>query len=71
MSEYKFELTKKQKENFQKWSQHCSTYAGAIGGRIAFRFTPTGLGVIAEAECICGEKINLTECVDWRDYETR
>ncbi len=38
---------------------------GAIGGRISFRFTPTGLGVIENVECACGKTLCLTEIDTW------
>lgn len=31
-------------------------YAGAIGGRFKYIFTPTSIGEIGEIECSCGEK---------------
>ena len=31
-------------------------YAGAIGGRFKYIFTPTSIGVIGEIECSCGDK---------------
>ena len=34
---------------------------GAIGGRLTYSFTPTGLGIITEVECACKEKIDLTD----------
>lgn len=61
----KFELTDDQEKKLAEWSGHCKTYAGAIGGRITISFTPTGLGTCVWAECICGEKLDLTEVDDW------
>lgn len=40
-------------------------YAGAIGGRLSYIFTPTGLGVISKVKCMCGEEFNLT---DWDHF---
>lgn len=40
-------------------------YSGAIGGRLTFSFTPTGLGVVTKVKCGCGEEIDLTEYNDW------
>lgn len=60
-----FNLTVSQKEKFEKWEKHCEIYAGAIGGRISFEFTPTGLGDIVKAKCLCGKEIDLTESEDW------
>lgn len=38
---------------------------GAIGGRVSFRFTVTGIGVISVAECACGAKKDLTNYDLW------
>lgn len=38
---------------------------GAIGGRLTYCFTPTGLGMITEVKCACGEEINVTEYEGW------
>jgi len=61
----KFELTKEQYNKYLEWKDHCDTDAGAIGGRLSFRFIPTGLGTSVVVECICGEKINLTNFDEW------
>jgi len=37
----------------------------AIGGRLTYCYTPTGLGVITVVKCACGEKIDLTEYSLW------
>lgn len=36
-------------------------YAGAIGGRFKYIFTPTSIGEIGEIECSCGEKFCFKE----------
>lgn len=41
------------------------TTQGAIGGRITYEFTPTGLGLITVVRCACGDKINLTNFENW------
>lgn len=38
---------------------------GAIGGRFTWSFTPTGLGVIVNISCACGEKEDLTDVESW------
>ncbi len=60
-----FELTKAQTQQYNDWVNHCDTPAGTIGGRISFVFTPTGLGTCIEIQCICGEKLNVTEYDSW------
>lgn len=42
-----------------------SNPCGAIGGRLTYSFTPTGLGLITEVACACGDKIDVTEFEDW------
>jgi len=60
-----FTLDDEQEASLREWSKHCNTYAGAIGGRITITFTNTGLGQIAEAKCICGETLQLTNVENW------
>ncbi len=38
---------------------------GAIGGRLTYQFTPTGLGVIIVVKCACGESVDLTDYGSW------
>lgn len=63
-----FELDKVELQNFIEWdSKHeCSLkeYAGAIGGRISYKFTPTNLGVVVKVICGCGEEADITN-YDW------
>ena len=40
-------------------------YPTAIEGRYTYSFTPTGIGTFIDIQCVCGEKLNLTEDVDW------
>lgn len=57
-------------EKFVEWDtnhecKHKELVVGAIGGRLTFLFTPTGLGCINIVKCLCGEEINLTKSEDW------
>lgn len=63
----KFELSKEQLVKFKEWdkSHNCDAMVNAIGERISFKFTPTGLGMIVDAECICGKELSLTESENW------
>lgn len=67
----KFELNEKELEKFNKWNEkhkkNCPLYGkdGAIGGRLNFCFTPTGLGYLINVKCKCGKEINLTDFSDW------
>ncbi len=38
---------------------------GAIGGRITYSFTPTGLGLVTKAECACGAELDLSDYDSW------
>jgi hypothetical protein len=40
-------------------------YAGAIGGRWTYSFTPTGLGTVIKIRCGCGAECDLTNYDDW------
>jgi hypothetical protein len=54
-------------KDYQKtWKHRCKrkVNAGPIGGRMTYEFTPTGVGVIVLAKCMCGWEKNLT------DYES-
>jgi hypothetical protein len=70
----KFELWGKELETFQKWDKEhkkvCKLlnnpdFTPAIGGRLTFSFTPTGLGPAVSVECACGEKHNCTDYDSW------
>lgn len=60
-----FELTNEQSLKLAAWVGHCTTYAGAIGGRLRYEFTPTGIGTIVNVQCLCGERLELTESGNW------
>jgi len=73
-----FTIDDKQATQIKKWKKEhkCSLrtsdrgieeeiYVGAIGGAITYCFTPTGIGIIVEAKCACGEKLNVTDFEDW------
>ena len=45
--------------------KHGMKYAGAIGGRLTYSFTPTSLGCIVKVKCACGSEIDLTEYEEW------
>ena len=65
-----FKLSEEDIEKWKTWNtEHkkvCkSLYAGAIGGRLTYCFTPTGLGTIIEVKCLCGETLDLTDVDAW------
>lgn len=61
----KFELTDEELKKYQDWlKEHNKTcpihYEGAIGGKITFSFTQTGIGCFAKVNCACGEELLLS-----------
>jgi len=66
-----FELTEEEFKIFKVWDDEhkktCPLYMndGAIGGRLSFKFRPTGLGPITTIECNCGKKICVTDSTKW------
>lgn len=69
---YKFSLNQNQIDIFEKWDKthnrrKCrKAYTGAIGGRLTFSFTSTGIGDIVTVRCaLCRKEKNLTEYDKW------
>jgi len=62
---YNFKLNEKQQEKLYAWHNDCEHEGGAIGGKISYIFTPTGLGTCLVVKCICGAEIDLTESEYW------
>jgi hypothetical protein len=72
-----FGLDEQQQQKFAEWNRNhkkeCKFFqnedgieqCGAIGGRLTYSFTPTGLGVITKIQCACGAEIDLTDVEDW------
>jgi hypothetical protein len=78
MTNTKFSFSDNDNEKINIWDKHhkntCKYFddgseicnpVGAIGGRLTYSFTPTGLGLITSVECACGEKLNLTDFDMW------
>jgi len=65
----KFQLDNEQFKNYIEWDKkhQCKlkNNIGAIGGRLTFSFTPTGLGVIIKVKCACGEELDLSNYEEW------
>ena len=67
----RYELDPDQIVKEQTWNREhkktCKVYnnQGAIGGRLTYTFTPTGLGIVTRVECACGEKYDLTDYECW------
>lgn len=42
-----------------------SDYAGAIGGRYTYEFTPTSIGTFGRIRCSCGDYFNYDDGTNW------
>ena len=64
-----FGFTERQYIKFKEWNNihkcELKNYSGAIGGRLTYSFTPTGLGLVTKVKCACGEFIDLTGYESW------
>ena len=70
-----FKLVGVEYSTFKKWdNEHkkvCKLYnkpfneQPAIGGRLTFSFTPTGLGSGVTVKCACGEEKDCTNIDNW------
>jgi len=64
----KFELDDEQMTKVVAWeaSHECTiSYAGAIGGKTTFAFTPNSIGMSEKAVCACGEELDITDYDLW------
>ncbi len=70
----KFELYGKELEMFNDWDRKhkkvCKlvsdpNFTPAIGGRLTFSFTPTGLGSGVSVKCVCGAEKDCTDIDSW------
>jgi len=64
----KFVISDEDNELIEHWvvDHECSLQShGAIGGRISYEFTPTGLGVVTQAKCACGMEFDVTDYSKW------
>ena len=55
--------------HIKEHNKDCVIYNGgvhaAIGGRISYFFTPTGLGMACGVQCACGWSKECTDVSDW------
>jgi len=56
---------KEHKQKCYLWQEEHPFASGAIGGELTYSFTPTGIGIIIEVHCSCGEKTNITNFDNW------
>ncbi len=65
---FNFELSPEQEEKFNKWKAGTEPfrYAGAIGGRYTYSFTPNSLGtVIKVTDSMTKKEIDLSDYENW------
>ena len=64
-----FALDEDMDEEFAFWDKNhkckLKEECGAIGGRLTFSFTPTGLGTITKVKCACGEEVDFSDYEEW------
>lgn len=67
-----FSITPEQVEAIRAWkkeheaeSHGGSEYAGAIGGRYTYEFTPTSIGTFGRIRCGCSAKFDFDDGSDW------
>lgn len=63
-----FSLTQDQLHQATRWiKRHKCTIKeeGAIGGKITYCFTPTGIGMAESIKCACGQEKNLADYESW------
>lgn len=67
-------MSEKEQVEFNKWNKEhrevCPLLQPgvdkpAIGGRLTFGFTPTGIGTAITVKCMCGAEKNLTDYECW------
>ncbi|GAB6549325.1 hypothetical protein bcgnr5378_07600 [Bacillus cereus] len=57
-----FVVTEEQRKQIQEWDKCKGKYAGAIGGRLSYTFTPTSIGEILTVVCSrCKEELSFTD----------
>lgn len=61
-----FPITDEEMKAIEEWQKkheaeahNGSSYAGAIGGRYSFIFTPTSIGTVGTIRCSCGADFNF------------
>ena len=53
------------KEQHEKEKHNGNSYAGAIGGRYTYEFTPTSIGEFGRIKCSCGDYFDFDDGSDW------
>lgn len=66
LGQHNFIISKYEAKEIENWkSEHeekvhkGDNYAGAIGGKYAYEFTPTSIGTIGVVKCCCGEEFEF------------
>lgn len=53
------------KEQHEKEKHNGNSYAGAVGGRYTYEFTPTSIGEFGRIRCSCGDHFDFDDGSDW------
>lgn len=53
------------KDKHEKEKHKGNSYAGAIGGRYTYEFTPTSIGEFGRIKCSCGDYFDFDDGSDW------
>ena len=69
----KFDVSPEETKAYRDWKKkHDKTCkfadpmkGGAIGGRLTYKFTPTGLGCLFSVKCACGAEEDFTDVDNW------
>ena len=59
------EKIRKWKEQHEKEKHNGNSYAGAVGGRYTYEFTPTSIGEFGRIRCSCGDHFDFDDGSDW------
>ena len=59
------EKIRKWKKQHEKEKHNGNSYAGAIGGRYTYEFTPTSIGEFGRIRCSCGDHFDFDDGSDW------
>ena len=62
-----FHIDKDQKKKITEWYETLpKCYAGAIGGRLTYKFTVTSIGTVLRVkDSITGKEIDVTDYAGW------
>jgi hypothetical protein len=65
---FSFTLTTAQAKKLNAWQKrhkHAKETQPAIGGKLTYSFTPTGVGVVMAVTCACGKTLDFSDYDSW------